>query len=177
MRAYDNFSDAYDAIPQIYKVIGELNAYASHHLSTGNYSQAITCAEKALSIDPSNRLAKSYRDAAYEKLYGYIPSDGSGVSPAAGVSGDRPVSVKYQGPVSVSKSDDDYMKRVNRENWEREQGAKERRKSSLKKTPKGDTPAIPGNKFTNTLSCSTCGKQLPTDSVFCIFCGQRVRKK
>lgn len=174
MRSFDNFIDAYNNIPQIYKVIGELNAYASHHLHTGNYAEAIRYADKVLSIEPENRLAKSYRDAAREKLYGSAPSNDTAGSESTGISDNRPVSSRYQGPVSVSKSDEEYMMRVNRENWEREQRAKERRKKSLKNSQEVNPAAISGNRHRAPLFCIACGKQLPADSVFCIFCGQRI---
>lgn len=64
----DNIFDAYDNIPPIYKKIGELNAYAYHHLRTGNYREAINYANQVLAIDPDDRNAKYYLASAEKAL-------------------------------------------------------------------------------------------------------------
>lgn len=51
-----------------YYRVGEWRAKANHNLNTGNYREALHCANEALKLDPEDEVAKSYKEAAEERL-------------------------------------------------------------------------------------------------------------
>jgi hypothetical protein len=53
---------------EIYAQVGAWRAKASHNLSTGHYKEALYCANEALKLDPKDRTAQAYKDAAEKEL-------------------------------------------------------------------------------------------------------------